>query len=89
MNPLLRLSHSLKTYPYRERLPTAVMLLCLLAWNVHTSKSVTDSELLIVAPLAIASFLDWKRRPFWFLCGIVVGICLVSELPRLHSILGH
>jgi hypothetical protein len=89
MNPLLRLSHSLKTYPYRERLPIAAMLLCLLAWNVHTSKSVTDSELLIVAPLAIASFLDWKNRPFWFLWGIVVGICLVSELPRLHSILGH
>ena len=89
MNPLLTLSRSVKTYPYRERLPIAVVLLCLLAWHFHNPEFVTGNELLIFAAAAFGIFFDWKSRPFWFICGVVVGILLVSELPRLHSILGH
>jgi hypothetical protein len=86
MKMLEKLSSTLKHYPYRERLPFAAMMLCLLAWEVHTSRPLTDSGRVIIAALSLVFFFGWKTKSYWFLWGIAVGAMLAKSL---HSLLVH
>jgi len=89
MRLLASLSSSFKTYPYLERIPYAVMLLCVGAWLWHTSEPITDIDRIVAVAIFLALFCGHRGRPFWFFWGIVVGAGLVASLPWLHSILVH
>jgi len=92
-----RILSSFKRYPYRERLPLAVMMICILTWDRYskwrTSFKWPPDEyefiaLIFYAALCSVLFFDRKGRPFWFLWGIIVGTGLVAALPWLHTLLG-
>jgi len=79
----------IKRYPYRERLPFAVIMLCLLAWMAHKDWPFPYRDLIPLAALCVVVFLDRNGRPFWFMWGVVVGTVLYDLLPYLHSFLVH
>lgn len=78
----------IKTYPYRERLPSAAIMLCIGVWMFRNSGSVTYVEGIGAVAVAITLFVGARGRTFWFLWGIAVGIALAS-LTWAHSFLVH
>lgn len=89
MKVLADLSGRIRSYPYRERLPLAIVMLCVLAWQVHTSPGpVTVGGRIQIAVLSLVFFFGWKGRPYWFLWGVAVGVTLV-EFAYTHSFLGR
>ena len=83
------ISGLLKRYPYRERLPLAVLMCGVLTWHIYRKWPPSETAFIIYAALYCVLFLDRKGQPFWFLWGIVVGAGLVDLLPRLHRFLAH
>jgi hypothetical protein len=76
-----------KRYPYRQRLPMAIMLNCVLTWHIYRNWPLSAPGFVFYAVLYYVVYLDWKRRPFWFLWGIVVGAVLFDLLLKLHPLL--
>ena len=94
MRLLARFLSCIKAYPYRERLPFAAIMLCLIAWISHTSRQHDtgvgrDVDRVVTIALCLAVFCGHRARPFWFFWGMVVGAGLVAALPWLYTILGH
>jgi hypothetical protein len=75
-----------KSYPYRRRIPVvSAMLLCLglnIAFNA--TRPITWKDWFIITPLLLAGFFDWKKRPFWFLAGIIAGLLIMNRLTGGH-----
>lgn len=89
MRFLESISSAFKKYPYRERLPLAIMMIFILTWNRYSHwrssfRWPPDGHGLIAiifyAALYSVLFFDRKGRPFWFLWGIVVGAGLAVVL---------
>ncbi len=77
-----RLSKAIRTYPYRERIPFAIGMLCILGWILHASKtSLSAVDRVCIGVLILSLFCRPRGRPFWFFWGIVAGAWLV-ELSR-------
>jgi hypothetical protein len=82
------LSH-IKTYPYRERLPNAIIMLCLGAWIFRNVGRVTGVDAIGGGAIALSLFCGPRGRPFWFFWGIAVGVAFVAILPSLRSLFAH
>jgi hypothetical protein len=74
----MKLLSSVKAYPYRERLPYAVLMICVCAWMLRHSWPGTPIYDALVGVLFLTLFCGPKGRPFWFLWGLLVGAFLMA-----------
>jgi len=73
-----------KSYPYRQRLPMAVILLLLTVWDYHKTGQNTSVGVVMYCSFATVWFFGPRGRPFWFLLGVAAGAIMVHELAIHH-----
>jgi len=71
-----------KSYPYRQRIPVVLAMLLCLGLNIafNSTRPITWKDGAIIAPLLLVGFFDWKKRPFWFLAGMIAGLLIMNRL---------
>lgn len=71
-----------QTYPYRERLPRALMwLCCVLVWAYVDHIRIRGDAGIALAALFLGFLCGKGSRPFWFFSGTGLGAILVAMLP--------
>ena len=76
--------------PHSVRIPGAVAgIVCAVVVLMRSSGHITETDAIGIAAAALVLFFRPKDRPFWFFGGIAVGVLLIQELPRLHSLLAR
>jgi len=82
----VKLSSSITGYPYKERLPLAVLFLCVTAWELRTVWPYAHADGYVsIGALFLAVLCKRRDRPFWSFMGIATGAVLVVVLPLLNS----
>lgn len=74
----MRFISAIKEYPLRERLPYAILMLCVMIWFFRKDWPGNLAIDALAGILVITFFCSPKGRPFWFLWGILVGSLAIS-----------
>jgi hypothetical protein len=82
MKLIERVSRKLRAYPFRQRVPGVIALLCFYGWEIYRTKRTTPTLVLIMVVVFLAALFGRQSRPFWFLLGIALGTVLGLIVPH-------
>jgi hypothetical protein len=90
MKPFDRISESIKTYPYKRRIPwAATVIIGGIIFAAQSGRPVSVVDMVIIGALILNVLCGPSGRPFWFFGGLAIGATLVYELQKLHSVPWH
>ena len=78
---------AVRAYPFRERMPLALMIGAILTWHIHRHWPLKLSVVPGYCALFILLLLDRRGRAFWCLWGVVIGITLAEVIPIVQLLM--
>jgi hypothetical protein len=79
------LESSIRSYPYKERLPYAILMLCVTAWMLHGDRPKTVVDFTLIGSVIATFFCGPKERMFWLFWGVAIG-ALIASVSFGHSL---
>ena len=82
------LTQRIRGYPYKERLPGVGVLAVIFLGLLRTGLHFTPTEKIALGAIAFSGFFRIGGKPYFFICGFVVGALTDDMLPKLKGLLG-
>ncbi len=87
----VKIGAMIRTYPYRERLPVALVWAAVTGWFGYYHdlwRFASFDSILSDVAVFLALLCTWKGRPFWLFVGIAAGAWLIVAVRLLHTAVG-